>query len=301
MTVAEQIEMTWKEILTSVMTVMNYPFLKVGDANINLATLLTGILFLIVGYFLSKRASDAVEHRLLKKFEIEDSLRYTFGRFIFYFFLLITMLFTLQALAIPITIFAVLGGALAVGIGFGSQNLVNNFISGILVLLTRPIRVGDSIEVQGISGVVENIGIRATFIRTPRNAVMIIPNTVFIENSLTNWTMSNEIAIIVKIGVGYDTDVRKFTELAMKVVEAHPAVLKTPGPAVHFVDFGDNALLFDIAFSVTPNGFLDRKPIETDVRIRLNDALRAAKISIPFPQRELHLALKDMQRVNATL
>src|ERR1019366_1577279 len=118
-------------------------------------------------------------------------------------------LFTLHTLSVPVTIFTVLGGALAVGIGFGSQNLVNNFISGILVMVERPFSVGDYIEVSGISGQVETIGIRSTIMRTGQNAVTVIPNTTFIEKNLTNYTLSGTLGSSVKFRVPFDTDIRR--------------------------------------------------------------------------------------------
>jgi potassium efflux system protein len=289
--------MTWKEILQSVWAVLNYPIIVLDGNPLSVGKLLVGIGLLCGGYILSKRASHIVEDRLLRRLDIEQSLRYTFGRFIFYFFLLLCTLFTLNTLSVPITIFTVIGGALAVGIGFGSQNIVNNFISGILVLVTRPIRVGDQIEVGSVSGTIENIGIRATHLRTGRNSVMIVPNTVFIENTLTNWTMSGEVTVSFNVGVGYETDVHRFIELALGVVRETEFVLALPAPWVRLNEFGDNALIFELGFSIKAEKFPDRNAILSDVRIRTFDAIKANRIHLPFPQRELHIAVKDAQRM----
>jgi len=282
-------QMTWKEILFAIGHVLNYRLFELDGHGVSLGKLMSGVVLLWIGYWLSGRGASLLDQRVLSRLHIDQALRYTFRRLIFYFFLVISTLFTLHTLNVPVTIFTVLGGALAVGIGFGSQNLVNNFISGILVMVERPIRVGDYIEVESIAGQVQSIGMRSTLIRTGSNAMTIIPNTRFIENNLTNWTMSGTIQSSIRVGVAYGTDTRRFRELCIQVVRQVPQVVQDPSPDVSFVDFGDSALLFDISFAVLPHSVGSRKSIASEIRYRLNDMFVEQGIDLPFPQRQVRL------------
>lgn len=282
-------QMTWREILRIVFEVLNYQLFELDGHGISLGKLITGVMMLVVGYMISRRGATEVDNRLLGRMSLEESLRYTLRRFIFYFFLCLSTLFTLHTLNVPVTIFTVLGGALAVGIGFGSQNLVNNFISGILVMMERPIRVSDFIEIEGVSGQVENIGIRSTVVRTGLNAVTVIPNTTFIEKNLTNWTMSGSIAGSVRVGVAYDTDVKLLRELVMKALAEVPLVANDPAPDLVFSDFGDSALIFDILYYIGASDFPSRRSIGSSIRFRLLELFTMHKIEVPFPQHDLHI------------
>ena len=281
------VEYTWKEILSITYQVLNYQLFELDGHGVSLGKLISGIILLIAGYWISRRGANAVDSRLLMRMNVDEYLRYVLRRFIFYFFLCISTLFTLHTLNVPVTIFTVIGGALAVGIGFGSQNLVNNFISGLLVMMERPIRIGDFIEVDGMTGVVENIGIRSTTIRTPINALMVIPNTVFIEKNLTNWTMSQRLLCSIKVGVAYGTDPAKLTEILLASVADNTRVMREPGPVVNFLDFGDSALMFELQFWVSALSISSRRSIESQVRLKMNELFRQHKIDIPFPQREI--------------
>jgi len=282
-------ELSWGEVFGKAAYILNYKLFEIDGNGISLGKLLSGLLLLVLGYLISKRAAREVEKRVLIHMPIEESLRYTMQQLLFYFMLFLTSLFTLRALNVPITIFTVLGGALAVGIGFGSQNLVNNFISGLLVMMERPIRVGDFIEVEGTSGCVEHIGIRATAVRTLRNVLIVIPNTVFIEKNLTNWSMSGFFGTNVSIGVSYETDLTLFQEACRNAMRDVSQILSEPQPTIAFMDFGDSALLFQLTLFVAAADFPLRKTIESDLRFRLHTHLAQAGIEIPFPIRDVRL------------
>lgn len=282
-------EKTWAEILSQIGAVLDYKLFELDGNGVSVAKLLTGLTLLIVGYWLSGRAARTVDERVLARLQMEASLRYTFRRFLFYVFLFITTMFTLRTLNVPITIFTVIGGALAVGIGFGSQNLVNNFISGILVMVERPIRVGDFVEVDGISGHVTSIGIRSTVLVTLTNAAVIVPNTAFIEKNLINWTRQSHVGSRVTIGVSYGSDPEVVQRILLEAASSVDEVLAHPEPTVAFSDFGDNALIFDLFFSVSSETFPFRRRIESQIRFRLHGLLAQNGISVPFPQRDVHL------------
>jgi potassium-dependent mechanosensitive channel len=285
--------MEWRELVGHVMAALNYKIFEIDGNGISVAKLLTGIFLLVLGYVISKRASREVEKRVLVHMPLEDSMRYTLRQLIFYFLLFITTLFTLRALNVPITIFTVLGGALAVGIGFGSQNLVNNFISGVLVMMERPMRVGDFIEVDGVSGQVESIGIRSTTIRTLQNILVVIPNTNFIEKNLMNYTLSGHLLGKVTVGVAYGTDVGKLQTACSESLKGISDILAQPAPALIFSDFGDSALLFDLVYYIPAAAFPDRRGIESQIRFRMNELFHQAGIQIPFPIRDVQLKVTE--------
>ena len=287
--VAQATQMTWTEILKVAYQILNYQLFELDGHGVSLGKLISGVVLLVVGYMVSRRGAKEVDNRLYTRLDIDQALRYTFRRLTFYFFLCLTTLFTLHTLAVPVTIFTVLGGAFAVGIGFGSQNLINNFISGILVMIERPIRVGDFVEVGDITGQIESIGIRATEMRTGVNSVIIIPNTNFIEKNLTNWTKSEVIQCPVRIGVAYGTDMVLLRKVCMEALAGVGEVVNEPAPDLVFQDFGDDALLLDLTFSIAALSVPNRKKIASDVRYRLNDLFIRNKIDVPFPQRVVRM------------
>jgi small-conductance mechanosensitive channel len=287
--ISKDIQWTWHEIFAQLASVLNYKLFELDGNGVSVAKLITGVALLVVGYWFAGRAAREVDRRLLGRLQMDSGLRYTFQRLIFYFFLFIVTLFTLRTLNVPITIFTVVGGALAVGIGFGSQNLVNNFISGILVMVERPIRIGDFVEIDGVLGTVVNIGIRSTTIRTVANAAVIVPNTSFIEKNLTNWSYSSSVTDTIRIGVGYGSDLELLKKICLEAVDTVEGVASPAQVVVNFVDFGDNALLFDLFFDVQSSYLTSRGRIRSAIRYRLNDLFVQHKVSIPFPQRDIHI------------
>jgi small-conductance mechanosensitive channel len=190
-----------------------------------------------------------------------------------------------------IVIFA---SALGVGIGFGLQNIVNNFISGIILLFERPIRVGDMIEVNNLFCRVCQIGIRSTIVETIDNSSIIIPNSEIISNRLTNWTLnSNIFAINCNVGVAYGTDTELVKKTLFSILERHPKILKNPASQVWFEEFGDSSLNFRFKFSIDEPG--EKYQIRSEVMHEVNKAFSLDGIKIPFPQRDLHLKSSDVK------
>lgn len=281
--------------------VMHYQLFEVDGHPFTLSKILIGLILLAVGYYFSRRAARAVEKRLFARMQMEESLRYALGRFTFYLFLIIVSLFTLRVLNVPVTIFAVVGSAIAIGVGFGSQNIIYNFISGLLVMIERPIRLGDYIELDSISGTVHEIGIRSTIIITPSSARVIVPNTVFLEKAVTNWTLGDQLqAGSVRIGVGYESDVEKVKQICLQAASEVDAILKDKSVGVGFSDFGDNALIFDVGFWCFASTTGQRKGVESALRYRLHALLTKNQISMPFPQREVHLGAAKPIEVRVT-
>jgi len=204
---------------------------------------------------------------------------------------------SMRIIRIPLTAFAFVGGALAIGVGFGAQNLINNFISGFILMAERPIRVGDVIDIEGTFATVEDIGPRSTRIRTGDNIHVLVPNSSFLEKNIVNWTLSDKmVRAHITVGVAYGSPVRKVEELLLRSVGEDDKVLKHPKPLVLFKDFGDNALLFHLYFWVSMESLVERLIIESNVRFRIDDLFRESGIVIAFPQRDVHLdSLKPLE------
>ena len=196
----------------------------------------------------------------------------------------------------PLTAFAFLGGAIAIGVGFGSQNIVNNFISGLILLAERPIRVGDLIQVDNLYGTVDNIGARSTKIRTGENLEIIVPNSTFLESNVFNLTLSSErLRTKVIVGLAYGSPTREAERLLIQAATNHNGVQKDIAPFVIFQDFGDNSLVFELHFWVRVRTIMARLRIESDIRYEIDRLFREAGITIAFPQRDIHFDAKPLQ------
>jgi small-conductance mechanosensitive channel len=185
--------------------------------------------------------------------------------------------------------FTVITGALGLGIGFGLQNIVSNFASGLIVLFERPIRINDTVEIGGITGIVRRIGARSSTVLTAQGAEVIFPNSNVLSNQVTNWTLSStRRRVEVAVGVAYGTDpqvvLKMLTEIAMK----NPHVLAYPPPQTMFLGFGDNALSFELTFWAAQSMWFELK---SEIGLAVLRALRQAKIEIPYPQRDLHVRI----------
>lgn len=198
--------------------------------------------------------------------------------------------FALTTVKIPLTVFAFLGGALAIGVGFGAQNLINNFISGIILLFERPIKVGDVVEVEGTRGRIVNIGGRCSQVKRFDGIDILVPNSSFLEKNVVNWTLSDAmIRLSISVGVAYGSPVREVTRLIGEAVDGHGKVLKMPEPVVLFEDFGDNALTFTVYFWTEISRGLDYRIVPSDLRFMIDKLFAEAGITIAFPQRDVHI------------
>ena len=178
--------------------------------------------------------------------------------------------------------------ALSVGLGFGLQEIFANFVSGLILLFERPIRIGDTVTVGNLSGTVSRIRIRATTITDWDRKEMVIPNKMFITGQLTNWTLSDPITrIILPIGIAYGSDIKLAQKVMLQAVEANPLVLKDPEPRVFFLSFGPSSLDFEVR--VFLKDLADRAPLTHELNISIEQALRTHNIQIPFPQQDVHI------------
>ena len=284
-----QIDLIITDIWSKIPALWNWNLFKVDKNFITLGQIIIGVTLLILGYYTVRQLTRQLEKFILKKLDVQESVGHAISTFVLYFSMIVLCLFTLRLLNIPITIFTVIGGALAVGIGFGSQNIMNNFISGLILILEQPVRAGDILEVGGITGEVERIGARATIIKSIDNTQIVVPNSSFLEKNILNWTLSDSVVRRrVHVGVIYGSPTRKVEELLLKSVKEHKAVLQTPNPIVFFKEFGDHSLNFSVSFWVRVKKIIELKKIPSDIRFRIDELFRENNIVIAFPQQDMH-------------
>jgi small-conductance mechanosensitive channel len=286
----EQLLQIWGIVLN----VWNFMVLEFEHQSITIKKIIIAITIIMFGFYISKKIGHIIGKKLLAYKKIDENTVSVVEKIIHYFLLITFVFLALRMVHIPLTTFAFLGGALIVGIGFGTKNLINNFISGFILMIEHPIKIGDVIEVVDKKGVVQKIGARATHVLTAKNEHIIIPNSFFLENNLVNWTLSdNEVRSGVKVGIAYESDIHKATKLMIEAVENIEGVLKEPKPFVMFQDFADSTLVFEVFFRVKVKNTVQRYIKESDVRYSLNDALTKNGIVIAFPQADIHLDTKN--------
>ena len=256
--------------------------ITIGQLALVVALLLFGYLgSRFVGYLLGKRLANA---------KLRPDVIYVFKRIAFFTIFILVILTALGLLGIPLTTFHFATGALAIGIGFGAQNIINNFISGWILMAERPIRIDDFIELDGATGVVEQVGNRSTRIRRSDGVHMLVPNSQLLERTVVNWTLvDREIRTTVRVGVAYGSPVQKVAELILKAVADQPESKANPAPSVAFEDFGDNALIFDAFFWCDVGGEKALREIRSAIRFRISQLFDDNGIVIAFPQRDVHL------------
>ncbi|WP_246261248.1 mechanosensitive ion channel family protein [Alteromonas ponticola] len=246
------------------------------------------IVFLI-GSWVIRKLAHLSTYRLRKTGASADTV-HLFKRIFYIIAFAILIVTTLEMLSVPLTAFAFLSGAIAIGVGFGAQNIINNFISGWILMWERPIRIGDFLEVDNARGSVEAINTRSTRIRRIDGVHMLIPNSKLLENTVINWTLIDRLTrTTVKVGVAYGSPCKKVAELIEQAVTMQEDILTEPKPVVIFEDFGDNALVFEVYFWVNATVERDLRKIRSAVRFAIDELFNDANIVIAFPQRDVHI------------
>ena len=254
---------------------------------------IVAVIFLVIGgYLFSRFAGHVLEQRLSRT--LSPDVAYMLKRGTFFTLLVLVILTALNVLGVPLTAFAFATGAIAIGVGFGAQNIINNFISGWILMAERPIRIDDFVEVDGTMGVVELIGTRSTRIRRTDGVHMLVPNSRLLEQTVINWTLiDDEIRTTVRVGVAYGSPVETVAQLLLDAVVAQDEVKESPAPTVVFEDFGDNSLVFDAYFWCDVGGEKVLREIRSDIRFRISERFAANGIEIAFPQRDVHLDSRE--------
>ena len=219
---------------------------------------------------------------------------YALSQSVRYVVLLLGFLLAISAAGLDVTRVALLVGALGVGIGIGLQDVVNNFVSGFVLLFERPVQKGDTVQVEDVLGEVKRIGMRSSTVRMWTGAEVILPNSHLISEAVINWTLSDRMRRIeISIGVAYGTDPERVQDLLLEVAAAHPDLLEDPKPIALFLAHGESSLDFELR--VWTGNLATWVELKSELTVAVNRALREAGIRIPFPQRDLHLRSVDSQ------
>ena len=264
--------------------------LAVGALSISLGDVLVFVLVVWLSFALARLVNFVLEADVFSRMPMPRGVPYAITSLVRYTLIFLGFLVALAAAGIELGKLTVVAGGLGVGIGFGLQNVVNNFVSGLILLFERPVQVGDVVQImsQNLWGEIRRIGIRASVIHTWDGAEVIVPNGQLISDSVTNWTLSDRHRRIeVNVGVEYGTDAQGVIDLLLEVAHSHPGVLETPPPRAFFLSFGDSALTFVLRGWIAD--FNDGYAVRSALGVAVQRALKEAKIGVPFPQRDLHL------------
>ncbi|MBW2541381.1 MAG: mechanosensitive ion channel [Deltaproteobacteria bacterium] len=262
--------------------------LNVGEIQISFGDVIAFILTVVVAFMLSRLIRFFLEEEAFPRMRLRRGVGNAVSTLLHYIVLLLGFIFALSAAGMDFTRVALFAGAFSVGIGFGLQTVVNNFVSGLILLFERPIQIGDMVEVGGLFGEVRRIGARSSTVRTFDGAEVIVPNSNLITDPVTNWTLSDRRRRLeLEVGVAYGTDPEVVLKLLKGVAAAHESVLDSPEPEALFLEFGDSALKFRLRVWIPR--FEEGFSIRSQLTVAINAALRDAGITIPFPQRDLHV------------
>ncbi len=257
------------------------------------------IVFVIVAWFASRLLAFLIVRKLLSKTRISPDSKAIIQRVLFIAMIVLVILSVLTYLGIPLTTFAFISGAVAIGFGFGAKTIIENFLSGWILMSERPIRMGDIIEMEGFLGVVIGIGNRSTQIRRNDGAHIIVPNSQVLESRLVNWTLNDpNIRTSVRVGVAYQSDVTLVKQTLENVLQQHELIQQQPPPVIVFEDFGDSALIFDAFFWVSVQSGKELRLVRSEVRFLLAAAFNTQGIVIAYPQQDVHVNFTEPDQLS---
>ncbi|WP_409424942.1 mechanosensitive ion channel family protein [Pseudoalteromonas sp. RW-H-Ap-1] len=269
--------------------ILAFVLFSYNDIHITVAKVIQVPLILFTMWVVVTQIGKLIKKSLLARKISQDAV-HLFTRIYFILSIAILLFTSLEVLNIPLTAFAFVSGAIAIGVGFGAQNIINNFISGWILMWERPIRIGDFLEVGNAKGVVETINTRSTRIRRNDGVHMLIPNSQLLENTVTNWTLIDGNArSSVSVGVAYGSDVLLVKRLIQQVLDEHEAILATPQSTVLFDDFADSSLVFNAIFWVCAESETRLRQVRSDIRFSIYEVFDQHDVVIAFPQRDIHI------------
>lgn len=277
-------------LLTTSDAIWHYELFALDSHGVTIGKICIALLILVVGSMLAGFFTRLLHRRMLMRLKMSVSTTAITEKLIYYSSLLVVIFIAMRSINLPMTAFAFLGGAVAIGVGFGAQKLVNNFISGFILMVEQPIRVGDLVQMDTYLGKVEDIGVRSTRVLTFDNVHLLVPNSYFLENNIINWTHNdNMVRAKVTVGVVYGSSTKLVKKQLLEAALAHGEVMKQPEPYVLFEDFGDNSLVFNLYFWIMVERVADKKRIESDIRFLIDKLFQDEQLVIAFPQRDVHL------------
>ena len=285
------VTLDWFGILPSVLAAGRAALdasLSFGSLTLTLGSLVAFGITVASAFLLSRVTRFLLEEDVYPRVELGRGIPYSISSLLHYVILFGGFVLAIFALGVDLTRVTILAGAFGVGIGFGLQNVVNNFVSGLIMLFERPMKLGDVVQIGNVTGTVDRIGIRASTLRTLEGAEVVVPNANLISEPLTNWTLSNRRRRIdLAVGVAYGTDPQKMLDLLLAVARSHRDVIAYPAPVALFLGFGDSSLDFELR--CWTDSFDDWVMIRSQLAVDLNRQLGEAGIEVPFPQRVVHV------------
>lgn len=279
----------------SIWDLLQKPVFTVSGQGISVVSFFYFFVVIFLSFAVSRLFIRFLKRNVYSRAELEKGAQYTMSRLIRYLIVSLGFLIGLQMIGFDLSVLAVFGGLFGVGIGFGLQNIFSNFASGIILLLERPIEVGDIVEVDGLLGKVQEIRFRVAVVNTFDNESIIVPNSDLVSERVTNWSYGGDttLRLRIPIGVGYGSDIEKVKRILLEIAREEENALQEPEPNVFFKEHGDSALNFELRVWIsTP---LDRISVQNNVRERIDERFNEEGIEIPFPQRDVHLISEEVE------
>jgi len=281
--------MTIEQTLQQAKVILSHIVVTISEQPITIGDILFIPIIIFMGILLTKWLIKLISSRLTTK-KTDPNIIHLVERVLYVIAITIIIISILDFMNVPIAAFAFLSGAIAIGFGFGAQNIINNFISGWILMWERPIRIGDFLEIEDSKGLVEEINTRSTRIKRVDGVHLLIPNSKLLENTVVNWTLVDQfVRCSVKVGVAYGSPAKKVAGLIMQATTEQAEALTEPKPLVTFDDFGDNALMFEVTFWINSRVESGLRIAKSNVRFRLEELFEQENIVVAYPQRDIHL------------
>lgn len=280
---------SYEKILNWIKTYWNLELFHLGTSPFTPKTLLLLILSLFLLFYMSSKIKKLLVGKIFPRYDLDIGVGQSIATIVRYALIIIGIVVIFQTTGIDLSAIGLLVGALGVGIGFGLQNVTNNFISGIIILFERPIKVGDRIEIDELAGNIVDISARATTVITNDNIAVIVPNSDIVNTRVINWSHNNRnVRFNFPVGVSYKEDPELIRKLLIEIATGNPGVLKNPKPDVLFDEFGDSSLNF--IFRVWTSDYSDTPGmLKSELYYEIFKKFKEHNIEIPFPQRDIHL------------
>jgi len=278
-----------RELIDWLKTTWNYELFHLGDSPFTTKTFVLLALSLFLLFYISSKIRKVLIKKVFPRYDLDIGVSQSIATIVRYVLIIVGLIIIFQTTGIDLSALGLLVGALGVGIGFGLQNITNNFISGIIILFERPIKVGDRIELDDLAGNIVEISARATTIITNDNIAVIVPNSDFINSRVINWSHNNkDVRLNFPVGVSYNEDPARIRKLLLEVVAENSGVLNSPKPYVLFEAYGDSSLNFIL--QVWTSAYIDRPNIlKSELYYEIFAKFKENNVEIPFPQRDIHL------------
>jgi small-conductance mechanosensitive channel len=280
--------MTLTELFEIIKNIMQFKLFELNQTPVTPMSIVMFVLLLLLFGLLSRFFRKLLLTRVFNYLKLDTGTSYTFTRVVHYSVMIVGVVVAFQFIGINLGGLAIIFGFLSVGIGFGLQNITSNFVSGLILLFERPIRVGDRVTVGDTEGDVEEINIRSTTIRSVDNISIIVPNSDFISTSVVNWSHGDtRVRLNINVGVSYNSDLDLVLRALKEVANENPEVLQTPVPEVHLTGFGDSS--WDMQLRIWINEPKRYRYVRSEINCAIVRKFRDNNVEIPFPQRDLHV------------